>query len=285
MVPSMRVHLCGVRGSTPSPGSEFVGVGGHTSCVAVAHDGEPPRLVLDGGTGLRRLTTVLDGSPFVGTMILSHLHWDHMIGLPFFMAGDRPDASVRVLVPEQGLDARTMIARAMSPPLFPIGPEQLRGSWTFETYDAGEFEVEGFRILAREIPHSAGRTMGLRISDSTGVLAYMPDHSPQTAGPGEHGVGEVHEAARALATHADVLLHDAQYTQTELPTKFSWGHAAADYTAQLATATGVGRALLFHHDPWRTDPDVTKIRDDVASRMGYDVEIAREGMLIDVAGS
>jgi phosphoribosyl 1,2-cyclic phosphodiesterase len=278
----MRVHLCGVRGSTPSPGRDFVEVGGHTSCVAVAHDGEAPRLALDAGTGLRTLSRVLDGQPFVGTLVLTHLHWDHLIGIPFFLAGDRPDATVRVLVPEQGLDPRDTIARAMSPPLFPISPEQLRGRWTFETYDEDEFEVEGFTVTAREIPHSAGRTMGIRVSDGTGTLAYVPDHSPQTAGPGEHGVGELHDAAATLASGADVLLHDAQYTRVELPTKFTWGHAAADYTAHLAAASGVGRALLFHHDPWRTDGEVEAIRADVADRTGVDVEIARQGMVVDI---
>ena len=279
----MRVHLCGVRGSTPSPGADFIEVGGHTSCVAVAHDGQPPNVALDAGTGLRRLTEILDGSPFVGTLILSHLHWDHMIGLPFFGAGDRPDASVRVLVPEQGLDPMETIARAMGPPLFPIGPDQLRGDWRFETYEEGEFEVDGFRVLAREVPHSAGRTMGVRLADATGSVAYIPDHAPHAAGPGDFGVGELHSAAMALASDVDLLLHDAQYTHGELPSKFSWGHAAADYTAHLASAAGVKRALLFHHDPWRTDPEVEAVRDDVVTRTGIDVGVAREGMEIDIA--
>ena len=88
----MRVHLCGVRGSTPSPGAQFARVGGHTSCVAIAHDGDDhPRLVLDAGTGLRNVTTLLGDAPFEGAILLSHLHWDHTQGLPFFAAGDRPD--------------------------------------------------------------------------------------------------------------------------------------------------------------------------------------------------
>lgn len=282
MLRRMRVHLCGVRGSTPSPGPEFIGVGGHTSCVAIAHDGEPPRLALDAGTGLRTLSRILDGKPFIGTLVLTHLHWDHLIGIPFFTAGDRPDATVRVLVPAQGLDARDTIARAMSPPLFPITPEQLRGRWTFETYDEGEMNIEGFTVTTREIPHSAGRTMGVRVADAAASLAYLPDHSPQTAGPGEHGVGELHPAATTLTAGVDLLLHDAQYTAAELPTKYTWGHAAADYTAHLAASSEVGRALLFHHDPWRTDDQVEAIRAEVVGRTGIDVGIAREGATIDL---
>lgn len=284
MVPRMRVHLCGVRGSTPSPGPDFVEVGGHTSCVAIAHDGAAPQLALDGGTGLRRLTDVLAGSPFRGSVILTHLHWDHIIGIPFFAAGDRPDARIRVLVPEQGIAARDAIGRAMGPPLFPIGPEQLRGEWSFETYDEGVFEVDGFTVTAREIPHSAGRTMGIRVADETGSMAYLPDHSPQTAGPGDHGVGELHDAAMVLAGGVDLLLHDSQYTRAELPTKFTWGHSAADYTAYLGAAAKVGRTVLFHHDPWRTDPEVAALRDDVAEHTGLDVGVGREGDVFDLPG-
>ena len=132
----MRIHLCGVRGSTPAPGAEFVRYGGHTSCVAIAidddgADGAPgaaaPRLILDAGTGLRRVTGLLGGAPFTGTIILTHLHWDHVHGLPFFAAGDRHDARVALLLPEQGgnAGAEEVLARGMSPPHFPITPAGL----------------------------------------------------------------------------------------------------------------------------------------------------------------
>jgi ribonuclease BN (tRNA processing enzyme) len=98
----VRLHFCGVRGSTPAPGAEFVRYGGNTSCVAVAHDnGAPPTLILDAGTGIRRVTALLAGQPFTGTILLTHLHWDHVQGLPFFRAGDREDATVRLLLPDQ----------------------------------------------------------------------------------------------------------------------------------------------------------------------------------------
>ena len=130
----MRIHLCGVRGSTPAPGADFLRYGGQTSCLALAHDDEAvPALILDAGTGLRQVTPLLAGKPFCGTILLTHLHWDHVHGLPFFAAGDRGDAAVSLLLPDQqdGTSAADVLARGMSPPHFPIGPGGLRGSWSF----------------------------------------------------------------------------------------------------------------------------------------------------------
>ena len=121
----MRLHFCGVRGSTPAPGADFVRYGGHTSCVAVARDHTaPPTLILNAGTGVRRVTALLGDRPFTGTILLTHLHWDHVQGLPFFRAADRDDARVTLLLPDQqdGSSAEQVLARAMSPPHFPIGP-------------------------------------------------------------------------------------------------------------------------------------------------------------------
>lgn len=272
----MRVHLCGVRGSTPAPGREFAGVGGHTSCVALATDDGPVSLILDAGTGIRTVSDLLDGEPFRGALILGHLHWDHVCGLPFFAAGDRPGAEVEVLVPEQGADPRDLIQRVMGPPFFPIDPTQLQGAWQFRSYDEGERTVGPFTVVAREIPHKGGRTMGLRVSDGRSTIAYLSDHAPHADGPGPEGFGAYHPAAMALVEGVDLLLHDAQYTAAELPARASYGHAAADYVRGLATAAGIGRALLFHHDPSRTDREVAQL----AAAVG--VEAAREGMRIDL---
>ena len=122
----MRVHFCGVRGSTPAPGPEFVRYGGHTSSVALAHDGAVPTLVLDAGTGLRRVTELLDDGPFQGTIMLGHLHWDHVHGLPFFKGGAREGHRVDVLLPAIDDDPVGTLARGLSPPHFPIGPTATR---------------------------------------------------------------------------------------------------------------------------------------------------------------
>lgn len=264
----MRVYLCGVRGSTSAPGAEFLRYGGHTSCVALAHDnGGPPALVLDAGTGLRQVTPLLAGGPFTGTILLSHLHWDHVQGLPFFRAGDRDDARVTLLMPEQegGASAEAVLARGMSPPHFPIPPSGLRGSWTFGFVPGGPLKAEGFTVEAREVPHKGGRTLGYRVSDGHSVMAYLPDHCPTVLGPGPDGWGEYHPAAVDLAADADLLIHDAFLLPEEVAAEASFGHAAADYAVGLGRRAGARRVLLTHHKPDRTDEAL----DRLGRRLGH----------------
>ena len=279
----MRIYLCGVRGSTPAPGAEFVRYGGHTSCVAVAPDGATaPRLILDAGTGLRRVTGLLRGEPFAGTIILTHLHWDHVHGLPFFAAGDREDARVALLLPEPegNTTAEDVLAEGMSPPHFPITPRGLRGDWTFGAVAPGTFKADGFTVEAREVPHKGGRTFGYRVSDGHSSVAYIPDHCPTALGPGPEGWGEYHPDALALTAGADLLIHDAFLRPEEVPALGSFGHPAADYAVSLARRAGAGRVLLAHHKPDRTDDEL----DALAARFRADphVAVAAEGQVIDL---
>jgi phosphoribosyl 1,2-cyclic phosphodiesterase len=261
----VRIHLCGVRGSTPATGAQFSRYGGDTSCVAIAQDGADPTLLLDAGTGLTRVDELLHGRPFRGTILLGHLHWDHTHGLPFFGAGDRDDAMVRLLLPAQeGPDdrdgsAEAVLARAMSPPHFPITPRQLRGTWSFDDVREGEHQIEGFAVHAREIPHRGGRTLGYRIEDGFRSLAYLSDHGPIALGAGPGGFGPYHEAALALATNADVLIHDAQHTAEEFAHCPAFGHSSIEYALGLAEAAGVKQVVLFHHAPGRTDDDLDRL--------------------------
>ncbi len=256
----MRIHFLGVRGSTPTPGAEFVRIGGHTSCVAIERDDGTIPLVLDAGTGLRALSRLLDGAAFQGSVLLGHLHWDHTHGFPFSRATDDPDARVDVFGPsDDGRPVDTLLAEAMSPPNFPIGPDGLRGKWTWTTITDGRQTVEGFEVLVREIPHKGGKTVGYRISDGRHAIAYLSDHMPQAFGPGPEGWGEYHDAAMALADGTDVLIHDAQYTAEELATRGGFGHSAAEYAVALGERSGVRTVALFHHDPARTDDEVDAI--------------------------
>ena len=277
----MRVLFCGVRGSTPAPGPEFVRYGGHTSCVALSRDGHDPALVLDAGTGLQRLSRELDGRPFRGTILLGHLHWDHTHGIPFFRSGDHPDSQVTLLIPAQG-DAEKVLERAISPPHFPIRPSELRGTWRFGGLEEGEHTVEGFTVLAREIPHKGGRTFGYRVTDGAHSVAYLSDHAPTVLSAGADGFGDFHESALALADGVDVLIHDAQYTAAEFPARSTWGHSAINYAVGLAAAAAAKSLVLFHHDPSRTDD---QLDDLVASLSGSAVPVlaASEGMALHLS--
>jgi phosphoribosyl 1,2-cyclic phosphodiesterase len=279
---SMQVDFCGVRGSLPAAGVEFSRYGGHTSCVALSRDEErAPSLILDGGTGLQRAAALLEGDAFSGSIVLSHLHWDHVQGLPFFSAGDRADSHVEVLLPEQasGASALDTLAGLMSPPYFPIDPTTLRGNWSFRSIAAGESEVGGFAVLAREIPHKGRRTFGYRVSDGHSSLAYLPDHNPTSLGGGADGFGEYHPAALELARDVDVLVHDAQLLPEELASEGGFGHAVADYAVALGERAGAGSVMLFHHRLDRTDDALDALEKRLAARWAG-VSVAAEGVTL-----
>ncbi|MFL6151278.1 MAG: MBL fold metallo-hydrolase [Ornithinibacter sp.] len=269
----MRVDFLGVRGSVCAPGPDFVRYGGNTSCVAVRPDADaPPTLLLDAGTGIRTVTAMLGGAPFRGTILVSHVHWDHVQGLPFFAAGDRAGASVRLLLPAQGgRSGRDLVAQTMSPPAFPITPEGLIGAWTFDTVQPGDLEVEGFSVRAFEVAHKGGRTFGYTVRSGSTSVGYVPDHAP------ELGVSD--DALAALAG-VDVLVHDAQFLEHERPRAVDYGHATVDDAIRLAERAGVGRLVLFHHGPHRTDDALDEIRR--SSTASIPVLVAAEGSGLDV---
>ena len=272
----MKIELLGVRGSTAAPGPDFVRYGGHTSCVAVSADGAPvPTLVFDAGTGLRTLTQRLSGLAFEGSILLSHLHWDHVQGLPFFSAGDRDDARVDLYVPAQdGRSGRDLLAQTLSPPAFPIPPEGLRGAWTFHALSDGECEVEGFTVRAVDATHKGGRTLAYRVEREGASVVYLPDHAPAAG---------VSAELLDLLRGADVLLHDAQFLEGERPVAVDYGHATVQDAVTLAVAGAVSTLVLFHHSPARTDDALDEIaRWAPGLAPGLRIVVAREGDTIDV---
>jgi len=269
----VQLTLLGVRGSTPAPGAGFVRYGGHTSAVAVTPDGaERPTLLLDAGTGLRNLPALLGGEPFRGSIFLSHLHWDHVTGLPFCPSVDRDDARVRLCCPAQdGRSGRDLLAQLMSPPGFPIPPEGLRGAWEFHALAPGRCQVDGFDVVAVEVAHKGGRTFGYRVQDDSSALVYLPDHAP---------AGGVSAGLRAALQGVDLLIHDAQFVERERVVADAYGHATIDDAVRLATDAGVPVLMLFHHAPGRSDDEIDSELAGCTWPPGLRVLAAREGDVI-----
>jgi ribonuclease BN (tRNA processing enzyme) len=237
-----------------------------------------PRLALDAGTGLREVTPLLEGEPFRGSILLTHLHWDHVQGLPFFVGGDRDDAVVDLWLPDEGIAAAEVLGRAMSPPHFPIGPDGLRGTWRFGTLDEGWHDVEGLRVLAREVPHKGGRTFGYRLEDDGGSVAYLPDHRPAGDRAGR-------AAALELAAGVDVLIHDAQFVTSEAATAEAFGHATIAQALALADECGARELVLFHHAPSRTDDQLGHVLATAVGLAPFPIRLAQEGDEIEVGGA
>lgn len=269
----MRLSFLGVRGSTPAPGPDFVRYGGHTSCVAVSlGPAEPPTLLLDAGTGLRALTGLLDGNPFRGSALITHLHWDHVQGLPFTPCVDRHDARVDVFVPAQdGRSGRELLEQSMSPPAFPITPAGLNGRWSFTAVEPGSFTAEDFAVTAFDVAHKGGRTYGFRIEANGASVAYLPDHAPAAG---------VSDEATAAMRDVDVLIHDAEFLDDERPTSDLYGHGTVADAVALADRVGAAALVLFHHGPNRTDDALDRIRDGLVARSA--VVLAAEGDVLDV---
>lgn len=231
-----------------------------------------PTLVLDAGTGLRSLTGLLRGPGFRGSILLSHLHWDHVQGIPFFVGGDHYQSVVDVYVPAQGgLSGRDLLAKMMSPPCFPIPPEGLRGEWSFHALQPGRTNIGGFAVTAAEVAHKGGRTFGYRIEDLSGSIAYLPDHGP---------VQGCTDEARAVIRGVDLLVHDAQFVESERSIADLFGHATVDEAVRLAKEAGVGKLVVFHHGPARTDDQLDALAGTLDSSVP--TVLAVEGDMYDV---
>lgn len=280
----MQVTFFGTRGSCPCAGEEYAGFGGNTACVLVRVGDDPP-LILDLGTGLRPLGAWMErelpqySDPLRATALLTHLHFDHILGLPFFGPLRHVDSVLDVYGPRQADGPLTdVVPRVVQPPFFPVHLQDLRGKIHFHDTGDEDFGIGSAKIRARWVPHM-GQTLGYRVEADGASLAYLPDHqAPADRRSLTAGVLE-------LCDRADVLVHDAQYSEEEFAQKADWGHSTVGYAVAVAAQARVRRLVLFHHDPAHGDRAVERLLEMARAMQpvcSMEITAAREGATIDV---
>jgi phosphoribosyl 1,2-cyclic phosphodiesterase len=279
----LNVSFFGVRGSTPCPCDENRRYGGNTSCVQLDAPGHDP-IVLDLGTGLRQLGGHLptDGS-FRGSALVTHMHWDHVQGLPFFAPILVPGAQLDVYGPPQEAGSLDEAFRQfVRPPFFPVTVEELYGQITFHDVADCDLEIDGAKVRVRPVPH-VGTNNGYRVELGGATVAYLADHQMP-----HDGSFAVTDAVLELCDGADLVIHDAQYTDDEFARKFYWGHCTVDYAVFVAHEAGAKRLALFHHDPARDDDSVDALLAHARDRAGTtglsEVLAAYEGLTVSFGG-
>ena len=283
-----RVKFWGVRGSIPSPGPETVTYGGNTSCVEVRADGQ--LIVLDAGSGIRALGHALDAefkeAPIELTLLVSHTHWDHIQGFPFFLPAYHAKNRLRILGYEGARDGlAATLAGQMESPYFPIALKQMPGNIVIEELKDMQFKIGPVRVEACFSNHP-GVCVGYRLFTSAGSVVYLPDnesvHEPGSESNGTDALPRTIEQRLAtFVKDADVLICDAQYTRGEYAAHLGWGHGCVDDVVRFAIAGNVKRLFLFHHDPAHDDAFVTGMvaqARDLAAKAGSRLRVdgARE---------
>lgn len=277
----MNVTFHGVRGSTPCHGAEIARYGGNTSCVSVDIPGQDP-LLFDLGTGLRYFGHRCSRErPFRGTSLVSHLHWDHIQGLPFFKPFLVDGAHMTIYAPVQEGDASVaeVFEKTIKPPLFPIHLSMFPGMVDFHEVGDAEFTVGDATVISRLIPH-VGNTVGYRVEWNGRSVAYLSDHQMPVDGSFSAWPGVFD-----LCRDVDLLIHDAQYTPGEFAKKTTWGHCTPEYAVWVAHAAGAKRLAMYHHDPSHDDDALDAIlgaASQQAAELGIDAFAARERTTIVV---
>ncbi|MDH3683426.1 MAG: MBL fold metallo-hydrolase [Acidimicrobiia bacterium] len=271
----------GVRGSTPCSCDSTREFGGNTACVLVEVPDEPP-IICDLGTGLRYLGRDLDdrgqSNGFAATALISHLHWDHIQGTPFFRPLLGEGATLEIVGPRQnGSTLETEFTRFVRPPVFPVAIDQLPGDVTFRDATDEVIQVGSATVQCFDVPH-IGPTNGYRIDVGSGSLAYISDHQQPM-----DGSLDVADSLVEACRDVDILVHDAQFDHEEFQQRSDWGHCTPEYALELARRSGARRLVLFHHDPGHDDAWVRATVKRIQGAAGTDVTIigAAEGLRLE----
>jgi phosphoribosyl 1,2-cyclic phosphodiesterase len=282
----MKIEFWGVRGSIAAPGPDTVYHGGNTTCVEIT-TAAGQTIVVDAGTGMRLLgdALVARSEPLHLHLLMTHIHWDHLVGFPFFAPLFKQDSHIVVDGFGRGMERLKKI----------FSVDFIDGTWPVRFQDLrARVEsshvlprkpkfLDGMEIVSHPIHHPQGG-MGFKFKESTGTFVFLTDNELTYTGP----PGICFKDFVAFCRGADLLVHDCQYTLEEIDQRRGWGHSDVGSVANLALEAGVRRLVLFHHDPWRTDTGVQQMRErcaeiiDQSKDASIEVECGKESMLLEV---
>jgi len=302
--PSTRIKFWGVRGSIPVPGPATIGYGGNTTCVEVRTNGNI--IVLDAGSGIRELGLALDqefkAAPINLTLLLTHTHWDHIQGLPFFLPAYQAKNTIRVLGYEGArAGLATILEAQMEVPFFPVSWKDLPGTIKIQELKKMEFSIGKVRVHSKLLNHP-GVCVGYRLFTREGSIAFLPDNEPfeplklklaERDGTHPHRARAQAAVQRSKLVEflkdTDVLILDAQYTDEKYQEHIGWGHGALSRVVSLALEARAKKLFLFHHDPAHDDHKIDEMLERarllvLESGRKLEVEAAREGAEIWLSG-
>ena len=294
----MKIKFWGVRGSIPSPGPQTVRYGGNTTCIEVRSDaGE--LIILDAGTGIFPLAqTLLKELPVRANVFITHTHWDHIHGLPFFIPFFIPGNSVRIhgaydVISSQGIEQIMNVQMQYS--YFPIREAELKARIEYQTLEIGEAVQIGDATITNTLLNHPVIDFGYRVDCNGKSMFFTGDHEPwfNIYDEADEGYAEFQALVEEKQRHmddtirgVDVLIMDCSYTAAEYPSKKGWGHSTFDYAMELARRTGVKTLVCTHHEPTRSDDELeqvfTEAKERVARPGDPEIILSREGLELEI---
>jgi phosphoribosyl 1,2-cyclic phosphodiesterase len=281
----VRAKIWGCRGSLAAPGPETVRYGGNTSCVEVRLS-DDRLIIIDAGTGARNFGVALGkGRPERIDVLLTHLHLDHIEGLGFFGPLWDPGVEIHMWGPPSPLHTlRERLATYFSPPLFPVHLDDIPSHLVFHDVPEEEWEIGSVKIKAEPVNHP-GPTVGYRLEENGKIFTYISDHEP-ALGVDLENVAPEWISGYGLAYGADVMFHDAQYTEEEYTPRVGWGHSSIAHTVTFGHITKVRRLFFFHHDPLHSDAQLESMLVRAKQLWGDErngLALAYEGMELEIS--